>query len=44
MALRYQQLGTDIKRAAIEAGAGALLTQAGVRQLAEVVPIEENRA
>lgn len=44
MALRYQHLGTDPKRAAIEVGAGALLTQAGVRQPAEVVPIKEDRA
>jgi len=31
MALRYQQLGIDPKRAAIEAGAGAILTHAGLR-------------
>lgn len=33
MALRYQQLSIDPKRAAIEAGAGAILTHAGLRNI-----------
>ncbi len=40
MALRYQQLGTDPRRAAIEAGAGAILANAGARETAEVVSIK----
>jgi integrase len=43
MALRYQHLGTDPRRAAIEAGAGAILANAGVRETAEVVPIKKAR-
>jgi integrase len=43
MALRYQHLGTDPRRAAIEAGAGAILANAGVRETAEVVPIKQAR-
>ena len=39
MALRYQQLGVDPRRAAIEAGAGAILANAGVRESAEVVQL-----
>jgi integrase len=31
MALRYQQLGTDPKRQALEAGGNIILTQAGVK-------------
>lgn len=41
MALRYQQLGTDPRRAAIEAGAGAILANAGARETAEVVSIKQ---
>jgi hypothetical protein len=40
MALRYQQLGTDPRRAAIEAGAGAILADAGARDSAEIVSIK----
>jgi len=43
MALRYQQLGTDPRRAAIEAGAGAILANAGARETAEVVSIKRSR-
>lgn len=43
MALRYQQLGTDPRRAAIEAGAGAILADAGARESAEVIPINKAR-
>lgn len=43
MALRYQQLGTDPRRAAIEAGAGAILADAGARESAEVVPIKRGK-
>jgi integrase len=41
MALRYQQLGTDPRRAAIEAGAGAILTNAGARASAEIIPLKK---
>lgn len=40
MALRYQHLGTDPRRAAIEAGAGAILANAGAGESAEVVPLK----
>lgn len=40
MALRYQHLGTDPRRAAIEAGAGAILANAGVRETAEVIQLK----
>jgi integrase len=43
MALRYQQLGTDPRRAAIEAGAGAILANAGARETAEVIPLKQAR-
>lgn len=43
MALRYQQLGTDPRRAAIEAGAGAILADAGARESAKVVPIKRGK-
>jgi len=43
MALRYQQLGTDPRRAAIEAGAGAILANAGARETAEVVQLKQAR-
>jgi integrase len=43
MALRYQHLGTDPRGAAIQAGAGAILANAGVRETAEVVPIKKAR-
>ncbi|MVF24956.1 DUF4102 domain-containing protein [Methylocaldum sp. BRCS4] len=41
MALRYQHLGTDPRRAAIEAGAGAILANAGVRETAEVIELKK---
>jgi hypothetical protein len=41
MALRYQHLGTDPRRAAIEAGAGAILANAGVRETAEVIALKK---
>lgn len=41
MALRYQHLGTDPRRAAIEAGAGAILANAGVRETAEVIQLKQ---
>ena len=43
MALRYQQLGTDPRRAAIEAGAGSILINAGARETAEVIPLKQAR-
>ncbi len=43
MALRYQQLGTDPRRAAIEAGAGAILANAGARETAEVIQLKQAR-
>ncbi len=43
MALRYQQLGTDPRRAAIEAGAGSILANAGVRETAEVIQLKQAR-
>ena len=43
MALRYQQLGTDPRRAAIEAGAGSILINAGARDTAEVIPLKQAR-
>jgi integrase len=43
MALRYQQLGTDPRRAAIEAGAGAILANAGARETADVIPLKQAR-
>lgn len=43
MALRYQQLGTDPRRAAIEAGAGAILANAGARESAEIIPLKQAR-
>jgi integrase len=41
MALRYQQLGTDPRRAAIEAGAGSILANAGARETAEVIQLKQ---
>ncbi|CAL1241920.1 tyrosine-type recombinase/integrase [Candidatus Methylocalor cossyra] len=41
MALRYQHLGTDPRRAAIEAGAGAILASAGVHEAAEVITLNK---
>ncbi|MEI7869900.1 MAG: tyrosine-type recombinase/integrase [Candidatus Methylumidiphilus sp.] len=43
MALRYQQLGTDPRRAAIEAGAGSILANAGARETAEVIQLKQAR-
>ncbi|MDD5037407.1 MAG: site-specific integrase, partial [Methylococcaceae bacterium] len=43
MALRYQHLSTDPKRVAIEAGAGAILANAGARETAEVIQIKQAR-
>ena len=43
MALRYQQLGTDPRRAAIEAGAGSILANAGARETAEVINLQQKR-
>lgn len=43
MALRYQQLGTDPRRAAIEAGAGTILANAGARETADVIPLKQAR-
>ena len=41
MALRYQHLSTDPRRAAIEAGAGAILANARVRETAEVIELKK---
>jgi integrase len=41
MALRYQQLGANPKRAAIEAGTGAILANAGAQERAEVIPLKK---
>jgi len=43
MALRYQHLGTDPRRAAIEAGAGAILANAGVMETAVVIELKQAR-
>lgn len=43
MALRYQQLGANPKRAAIEAGTGAILAKAGAQETAEVIPLKKAR-
>lgn len=39
--LRYQQLGTDPRRAAIEAGGSAILANAGAKPTAEVITIKK---
>jgi integrase len=41
MALRYQHLGTDPRRAAIEAGAGVILANAGIRETAEIITLKK---